>query len=101
MARLLTSLSIALALSACYQPDEKWAKIKLGMSVTQVIEVMGEPRGSYLMGHPPNGLMLVYGRGELSEWPHQPGGPIGIALNDAPSRAASDRTVDKTYCGSQ
>ncbi|GHC13171.1 hypothetical protein GCM10010080_30860 [Thermomonas carbonis] len=71
------------------------------MRVPQVIEIMGEPRDSYLTGHPPNGLMLLYGRGKLSEWPHQPGGPVGIALNDAPSRAVADRTVIKTYCGSR
>ena len=71
------------------------------MAISQVIEIMGEPRDSYLTGHPPNGLMLLYGHGKLSEWPHQPGGPVGIALNDAPSRAVADRTVSKTYCGSR
>ena len=101
MVRLLTSVSIAFALAACDRSYENCAKIEPGMGISQVIEIMGEPRDSYLTGHPPDGLMLLYGRGKLSEWPHQPGGPIGIALNDAPWPAVAGRTVGKTYCGSR
>ena len=68
------------------------------MSVARVVEIMGEPRDSYLTGHPPTGLMLVYGHGKASKWPYEPGGPIGIALDDAPSRAVGDRVVRATHC---
>ena len=101
MARLLIMLCALTALAACDRSRDNCAKITPGMGVSEVIEIMGDPRDSYLTGHPPNGLMLLYGRGKLSEWPHEPGGPIGIALEDAPSRAAADRTVSATHCNAR
>ena len=98
MTRLLTMLCTMLALAACNRSLEDCAKIKPGMTVSKVIEIMGEPTDSYLTGHPPNGLMLLYGHGRLSKWPQEPGGPIGVALDDAPSQAAADRIVSGAYC---
>ena len=98
MARLFMTACIILSIAACGRAQDKCVQITPGMTISQVIEIMGEPRDSYLTGHPPDGIMLIYGYGRRSEWPHQPGGPIGIALDDAPSRAVSDRTVNRTYC---
>ena len=98
MTRLLIAVNLMLLLAACDQSRENCLRVKSGMQLSQVIDIMGEPRDSYLTGHPPNGIMLIYGSKGRDKTPHDPGGPIGIALDDAASREPADRTVSKTYC---
>ena len=75
------------------------AKVDLGMRLSQVTQIMGEFKDSYLVGHPPSGIMLIYGRTNLDRPPHEPNGPVAIEMIDALSRKVADRTVARKFCG--
>ena len=98
MNRLLIAVSISLVLIGCDQSRENCLKVKPGMRLPQVMDIMGEARDSYLMGHPPIGIMLIYGDNSRDKWPHEPNGPIAVAMDDALSGEPADRTVSDTYC---
>ena len=98
MNRLLLVLSLSLVLAGCDRSQENCLKVKPGMRLSQVMDVMGEARDSFLLGDPPAGIMLVYGPKSRDKWPQEPEGPIAIEMEDGASGEPADRTVTNTYC---
>ena len=98
MNRLLTALGVLLLFTGCDQVRESCRKVEPGMTLSQVIAVMGEPRDSFLLGDPPAGIMLLYGPQTRDKWPQEPNGPIAIEMQDEASRDPADRTVVETHC---
>ncbi len=98
MNRLLPALGFLLLLAGCDQARERCRTVEPGMTLSQVTDVMGEPRDSFLLGDPPAGIMLVYGPKTRDKWPQEADGPIAIEMQDAPSRDPAERVVVETHC---
>lgn len=98
MTRLVLVISLVVLLASCNRLQDHCKRVELGMTVSEVREIMGPPKDSHFVGHPPVGLMLIYGSRNLDKPGFVDDGPIAIELHDAPSRRPEDRTVAKTYC---
>ena len=96
--RCLLWVSLLLVLTGCERSQENCLRVTPGMRLSQVLDIMGEPRDSFLLGHPPVGIMLVYGPKSRDKWPQEPEGPIAVEMEDGPSNDPADRTVIKAYC---
>jgi hypothetical protein len=98
IARLATASILLIALVSCNQAQESCRMVQPGMRLSEVADIMGEPKASHLVGDPPVGLMLIYGDRNLDKPGFSKHGPVAIEMLDAPSGHPADRTVGITYC---
>ena len=96
--RLAIASILLIALASCNQAQESCRMVKPGMKLSEVRDIMGEPKDSHLVGDPPDGLMLIYGDRNLDKPGFSKDGPTAIEMRDAPSGHPADRSVSMTYC---